>query len=105
MLPYLEEWQYKKPLLLEQPQIVLTAQKSTIWQRNNSSNELTSHFKGSQFCFKLNTLVVVETDVSVDEKTSFLKSLKFYSVNTFGLVCDYILRLFSLPFCMQEKIP
>ena len=50
----------------------------------NSSNELTSLFEGSQFCFKLNTLVIVEIDVSVDEKTSFIKSLKFYAVNTFG---------------------
>lgn len=50
----------------------------------NSSKELTSHFEGSQFCFKLNTLMIVEIDVSVDEKTSFIKSLKFNAVNAFG---------------------
>ena len=49
----------------------------------NSSKELTSLFEGSQFCFKLNTLMIVEIDVSVDEKTSFIKSLKFYTVNAF----------------------
>ena len=50
----------------------------------NSSKELTSQFKRSQFCFKLNSLMVVKIDVSINEKTSFLKSLKFYAVNTFS---------------------
>jgi hypothetical protein len=27
------------------------------------SNELATHFKRSQFCFKLNTLVIIEVDV------------------------------------------
>ena len=46
------------------------------------SNELTSHFKGSQFCFKLDTLVIVEVDVLTYEEASLRIGLNLNTVDT-----------------------
>lgn len=43
---------------------------------------LTSFFNRSQFCFKLNPLVVVEMDVLTYEEASLLIGLEFSSINT-----------------------
>ncbi len=41
------------------------------------SNELTSLFKWSQFCFWLDMLMTVEMDAFTYEKVSFLTGVKF----------------------------
>lgn len=45
------------------------------------SNELTSHFKGSQFCFKLDTFVIVKVDVFTYEEARLLigEYIHFYN--------------------------
>ena len=45
------------------------------------SNELTSHFKGSQFCFKLDTFVIVKVDVFTYEEARLLIGGDFLTVN------------------------
>lgn len=45
------------------------------------SNELTSQFERGQFCFKLNTLVVVKVDVFTYEKANLLIGAEFDAVN------------------------
>ena len=53
-------------------------------QNLKSSNILTSFFKRSQFCFKLNSFVVVKVNVFAYEDASILISFKLSSVNTFS---------------------
>lgn len=72
----------------EPPQIVQTAQKQPNWQKNLLlSNELISLFKRSQFCFCLNTVIIVEVDVFGYDEASLLISGKFYSVDTLDFEC------------------
>ena len=47
----------------------------------NLSNILTSFFKRSQFCFKLDTLVVVEINVLTYEEASLLICLQFHPID------------------------
>jgi len=47
------------------------------------SNELASQFKRSQFCFKLNALVIVEVDIIIDQLPCFSECFDLRSVNTF----------------------
>ena len=69
--------------LFELLQIVRTAQKQPKG-RMMLSNKLISHFKRSQFCFNLNSLVIVEVDVFVYEEASFLVGFEFDPVNALG---------------------
>ena len=62
--------QYKKSLLEVENKIL--------------SNKLISFFKRSQFCFSLDTVVVVEVDVFRYDEASLIISGKFNSVDTFG---------------------
>lgn len=59
--------------------------KNRVYGKKNKilSNILTSFFNRSQFCFKLNPLVVVEMDVLTYEEASLLIGLEFSSINTF----------------------
>ena len=65
----------------ELSQIVQTAQKQPNWQKNLIlSNELISLFKWSPFCFRLNTVMVVEVDVfGYDEVVKWAK-IKAYRI-------------------------
>ena len=67
----------------ELPQIVQTVQKPSLMvQIIILCDILTSFFNRSQFCFKLNPLVVVEMDVLTYEEASLLIGLEFSSINT-----------------------
>lgn len=59
--------------------------KNRVYGKKNKilSNILTSFFKRSQFCFSLNTVVVVEVDVFGYDEASLVISGKFNSVDTF----------------------
>ena len=61
--------QYKKSLLEVENKIL--------------SNKLISFFKRSQFCFSLNTIIVVEVNVFCYDEASLIIAGKFYSVDTF----------------------
>ncbi len=50
----------------------------------NLSNILTSLLKRCQFCFKLDTLVIVKVDVFIYEEASLLIGLKLNAVNALG---------------------
>ena len=45
------------------------------------SNELASQFKRSQFCFELNTLMIVKVNVIINHSSSFLKGRYLCPVN------------------------
>lgn len=69
--------------IYELPQIVQTVQKPSLMvQIIILCDILTSFFNRSQFCFKLNPLVVVEMDVLTYEEASLLIGLEFSSINT-----------------------
>ena len=78
-LNYSEE---ENPLALnEPPQIVRTAQKTPPKQGYEIlSNILAPKFHRCQFCFSLDTLVVVEIDIIVNQFSSILESLYLNSV-------------------------
>ena len=50
--------------------------------RRESSNGLTSLFEWRQFCFELNSLVVVEIDKIVNEATSLLEGSDLRPMDT-----------------------
>lgn len=67
------------------PRIVRTAQKRVSRQKIlKLGNELTSLFEWCQFCFELNTFIVVEVDVFTYEEARLLIGFEFGSVDTFG---------------------
>ena len=73
----------KTASVIELPQIVQTVQKPSLMvQIIILCDILTSFFNRSQFCFKLNPLVVVEMDVLTYEEASLLIGLEFSSINT-----------------------
>lgn len=49
----------------------------------NSSNELAPKFQRCQFCFGLDTLVVIEIDVIINELPGLLKGSNLRPVDTF----------------------
>ncbi len=49
------------------------------------SNELASQFKRSQFCFKLDTLMIVKVNIVINELFCIGECLELRSVNTFCL--------------------
>ena len=69
----------------ELPQNVRTAQKHpygiTI---KELKDKLTSFFKRGQFCFSLNSIVIVETNVFTYEKASLIIGFQLYAVNALG---------------------
>ena len=68
----------------ELPQIVQTVQRRLPKVENKIlSNKLISFFKRSQFCFCLNTVIIVEVDVFGYDEASLIISGKFNSVNAF----------------------
>lgn len=70
----------------EPPQIVRTAQKTPPKQGYEIlSNILAPKFHRCQFCFSLDTLVVVEIDIIVNQFSSILESLNFHSMYTLSL--------------------
>lgn len=70
----------------EPPQIVRTAQKTPPKQGYEIlSNILAPKFHRCQFCFSLDTLVVVEIDIIVNQFSSILESLSFHSMYTLSL--------------------
>lgn len=52
--------------------------------RKKSNNRLAPQFKRSQFSFKLNTLIIVEIYVIINDKSSLIKRCEFDSVNALG---------------------
>ena len=67
-------------------QFVRTVQKSPHGRKYKIlSNILTSYFKRSQFCFKLNSFVIVEMDIFIYEEASLLIGFERGSVNTLCL--------------------
>ena len=70
----------------EPPQIVRTAQKTPPKQGYEIlSNILAPKFHRCLFCFSLDTLVVVEIDIIVNQFSSILESLNFHSMYTLSL--------------------
>lgn len=55
--------------------------KSRLWQ-NELSTELAPQLKRSQFCIQLNTLMIVEINVVINQPPSFGKGFDLRSVNT-----------------------
>ena len=69
---------------VELPQIVQTVQRRLPKVENKIlSNKLISFFKRSQFCFSLNTVIVVEVNVFGYDEASLIISGKLNSVNAF----------------------
>ena len=50
----------------------------------NSSNELAPQLQRCQFCFSLNTVVIVVIDIFPYEQASLLISFEFNPMNTLG---------------------
>ena len=53
-------------------------------EKKKSSKRLTPQFKRSQFSFKLNTLIIVEIYVIINDKTILIKRFEFDYVNALG---------------------
>ena len=67
------------------PQIVRTAQKEPQGSRYEIlGDELTSLFERCQFCFELNTFVIVELYIRTYEEARLLIGANFGAVDTFG---------------------
>ena len=60
----------KPPGVYELHHFVRTAQKAP-YGKNELSNKLASQFKRSQFCIQLNTLMIIEIDIVINEPTRF----------------------------------
>ena len=55
--------------------------KKPLWNIE-SSNELASQFKRSQFCFGLDALMIVKVDVVIYQLSCFCESIDLRPVNT-----------------------
>ncbi len=53
-------------------------------EKKKSSKRPVSQFKRSQFSLKLNTLIIVEIYVIINDKAGLIKRFEFDSVNTLG---------------------
>ena len=70
---------------LRLPQIVQTAQNSPYGGKYKIlSNILTSFFKRSQFCFKLDAMMIVKVNILIYEEASLLIGLKLCAINALG---------------------
>ena len=74
----------KPPGVYELHHFVRTAQKAP-YGKNELSNKLASQFKRSQFCFKLDTLMIVKVNIVINELFCIGECLELRSVNTFCL--------------------